>query len=442
MLYAGFASVEITPPFGTDMPGDFIPHKADGTYGGLYANAAAFTVGEASLLLVSMDILDSSAAYAMALRRRIGEATGLPRDRILIAATHTHTGSMLDYPIWLCPENPAVAAQTADRTVEAAIAAWHNRAPAKLGTAHTTETRYSFVRDFLMTDGSVKMNPGHQNVDKIVRIMDQPDHALDVMRVDRADGTLAAFLVNYACHPDCHHRDKHNFSADFPGYMRRALQAHYGADVTVLFFNGTCGDVNCIDYLYDTTSAWYGVGKNAPETIGQGLAADIIALEPELTAGEDAPAIAAISTDCVTPRRRRTAADEAWARQVARDCLRGIQRSNMDRAFAEDYLTDDAADDTIPLEVHTLRLGPWAVVGLPGEIYTAIGRRIKAASPFPQTLIFELANGTWGYIPTPEVIAGGAYEGKVARCNSQCDPSTADRLVAHALAQLEALAKG
>lgn len=444
MLYAGFASVEITPPFGTDMPGDFIPHTANGTYGGLFANAAAFTVDETSLLLVSMDILDTSVAYADRLRARISEATGLPRDSILVAATHTHTGGALDYPIWLCPLNAEVAAATFDRTLEAAVAAWANRAPARLGTAHTTEPRYNFVRDFLMTDGTIKMNPGHANADKIVRIMDEADHDLDVMRVDRPDGSPAAFLVNYALHPDCHHRDKFNFSADFPGYMRRALQAYYGDDVTVLFFNGCCGDVNCIDFLNNTTAAWYGEGKNAPETIGQALAADIIGLEEALTADETAPRIAAITGETAGPRRRRSAADEAWARAVARDCLYGVKRSTMDRAFAADYLDDDNDPDTLTIEVHAIRLGDWAIIGLPGEIYTDIGRRIKAGSPFARTVIFEMANGTRGYIPTREIVeadlAGvGPYEAKVAHYNSQCDPGTADRLVAQALALLETL---
>lgn len=445
MLCAGFASIDITPPFGTDMPGDFIPHTANGTYGGLFANAAAFTVGDSSLLLVSMDILDTSVAYADRLRGRISEATGLPRERILVAATHTHTGGALDYPMWLCPLNAEVAADTFDHTLEAALAAWANRAPAKLGTAHTTEPRFNFVRDFLMTDGTIKMNPGFGKNDQIIRPMDTADPALDVMRVDRADGSPAAFLVNYACHPDCHRKDKFNFSADFPGYLRRALQAHYGVDVTVLFFNGCCGDVNCIDFLNNTTADWYGEGKNAPETIGRGLAEDIISLGADLSADEAAPRIDAITSDTVGPRRRRSAADEAWARSVARDCLRGVHRSSMDRAFAEDYLSDDNDPDTLTIEVHTICLGDWAIVGLPGEIYTDIGRRIKAGSPFAKTVIFEMANGTRGYIPTREVVeadlAGvGPYEAKVARYNSQCDAGTADRLVGRALEQLRALA--
>ena len=89
--------------------------------------------------------------------------------------------------------------------------------------------------------------------------------------------------------------------------------------------------------------------------------------------------------------------------------------------------------------MHTVILGEWAIVGLPGEIYTYIGKNIKSASPFERTLVFELSNGTVGYIPPRDVIERGVYEAKVARINSQCGPETADVLVYRALRSLNAL---
>ena len=58
-----------------------------------------------------------------------------------------------------------------------------------------------------------------------------------------------------------------------------------------------------------------------------------------------------------------------------------------------------------------MQLGDWAIVGLPGEIYTCIGTRIKATSPFANTLVVELESGANGYI-SPDIIQDcGAYEG-------------------------------
>jgi len=57
-----------------------------------------------------------------------------------------------------------------------------------------------------------------------------------------------------------------------------------------------------------------------------------------------------------------------------------------------------------------------AWVSLPGEIFVELGLSIKAASPFAQTQIAELANGSIGYIPNRSAYAQGNYEVESARC--------------------------
>jgi hypothetical protein len=51
-------------------------------------------------------------------------------------------------------------------------------------------------------------------------------------------------------------------------------------------------------------------------------------------------------------------------------------------------------------EVQVIALGDQiAWVGLPGEIFTELGSAIKQASPFPLTIVTELAHGPVTYIP-------------------------------------------
>ena len=47
---------------------------------------------------------------------------------------------------------------------------------------------------------------------------------------------------------------------------------------------------------------------------------------------------------------------------------------------------------------------------MPFEAFTEIGLEIKARSPFPDTFTIELANGGYGYLPTPAQHALGGYE--------------------------------
>ena len=68
-------------------------------------------------------------------------------------------------------------------------------------------------------------------------------------------------------------------------------------------------------------------------------------------------------------------------------------------------------------EVQVIVLGrDLAWVALPGEVFVELGQSIKAASPFRQTHVAELANGSFGYIPNRSAYAEGNYEVVSARC--------------------------
>jgi hypothetical protein len=69
------------------------------------------------------------------------------------------------------------------------------------------------------------------------------------------------------------------------------------------------------------------------------------------------------------------------------------------------------------VEVQVVTLGEeLAWVSLPGEIFVELGLAIKQNSPFRQTMIAELANGSIGYIPTRVAYPQGNYEVVSARC--------------------------
>jgi hypothetical protein len=153
----------------------------------------------------------------------------------------------------------------------------------------------------------------------MVAPVDTPDYSVNVMRIDSAEGDVRGFIVNYANHPDCHAKNKKSFSADFPGALRRGLKRVYGEGIFVLFFNGTCGDVNCIDWLGTTSDSYYGGTKNAPEAIGAGLTSTVVEINADLKADNSAPDIAAISKSIVLARRYKTEDDYAWAQEIAKD---------------------------------------------------------------------------------------------------------------------------
>jgi hypothetical protein len=89
------------------------------------------------------------------------------------------------------------------------------------------------------------------------------------------------------------------------------------------------------------------------------------------------------------------------------------------------------------VEVQAIAVGEeLAIVALPGEIFVELGISLKNASPFKQTFIAELANGSIGYIPNRSAYSEGLYEVFSARCTE----GSGEVLVEEALKLLNDLA--
>lgn len=440
MLLAGFAEREYTPETGF-MPGQMYANPAHGKFTPLMAKASAFTNGKDSLIMVSLDLCVLNNAFCDKVREKISEITGVPFSNILVAATHTHTGCMLSTGDWYIPGDMEMENKVVAKTVEAATAAFEAREPSKLGIGVTYETRYSFVRDVYVRDGDVRTNPWSKLGYELVRVSGAVDHSVNLMRVENTEGKVKALIVNYANHPDNHHAknvDNNKFSADFPGYLRERLKAEYGEDAVVLFFNGTAGDVNVVDFMHKTTED-VRHSENCAKVIGDGLADTVLALQPGVFVDIDDPVISAIDKKYKLPRRFKTKEQYEWALSL-KDKIGTGELPAYDELYAMEYLRpDEDFEKEFDFEVQTLQLGPWAIVGLPSEIYTQIGLKIKASSPFANTVVFELANGTHGYIPTDKIIGTSSYPARLHSSNSYSGKGSADIIANAATEQLEEL---
>jgi hypothetical protein len=151
--------------------------------------------------------------------------------------------------------------------------------------------------------------------------------------------------------------------------------------------------------------------------MGTILAAEILRTLPGLKAVEPGPLrarreIVPLPLPAVTPE------DVEKAKEVRERVKAGEAPKFMEQVEAFKVL-DVAAREGKPLEaeVQVISLGrEIAWVALPGEIFVELGLAIKHDSPFPRTLIAELANGSVGYVPTKRAYAQGNYEVVSARC--------------------------
>ena len=171
--------------------------------------------GDIKTILINLDHIGVEQKLSELYRKSISEATGVPKENIIIAATHTHTAA----DIAIDSENALVQQYTTfvkQRLSDVAKFAIEDLRNAKMGYGSGKAPNVAFIRRYVMKDGSIKTNPGVNNPD-IVRPVGDIDDSVNVLRFDREDAETIVF-VNFANHPDVVGGNK--ISADWPGLLR------------------------------------------------------------------------------------------------------------------------------------------------------------------------------------------------------------------------------
>ncbi|MFV1995620.1 MAG: hypothetical protein ACC661_09300, partial [Verrucomicrobiales bacterium] len=88
--------------------------------------------------------------------------------------------------------------------------------------------------------------------------------------------------------------------------------------------------------------------------------------------------------------------------------------------------------------LQVLLIGDVAIVGVPAEYFTVLGIDIKKRSPFPDTLIAELANDWIGYLPDREAHELGGYQTWMG-LHSYAEIGTGERIADEIVAMLNEL---
>jgi len=114
-------------------------------------------------------------------------------------------------------------------------------------------------------------------------------------------------------------------------------------------------------------------------------------------------------------------------------------------AGARQYVKEMVARDDLwghdaILPVQSLRIGELAIVGVPCEYFVSWGLDIKKWSPAPFTILAELANGWFGYVPTWQAALRGGY-GAMPIWSRRLAPEAGQLLADCAFVQLQRLWK-
>ena len=97
-LRVGRAEVDLTPPVGMPIGGQFYYLLSTGRHDDLHAKALVMEKDGVRVAVVACDLVGIPARIAKFARQSIEKTSGLPADRVMISATLTHNGPQM-YPI-------------------------------------------------------------------------------------------------------------------------------------------------------------------------------------------------------------------------------------------------------------------------------------------------------------------------------------------------------
>ncbi len=443
---AGAVKVNITPPLGLEIAGSMRATLGLDVEDELHARALVLDDGAGKLAFVVCDscaIADEVVAEA---KRNIARHTGIPEERVLISATHSHSAPAAARLFQSRPDGgyqQFLAVRISDAVRRAAA----RLEPARIGWGVGREESLLFNRRFHMTPGSiaadpfgrttdqVKMNPGVNNPN-VVKAAGPIDPEVCLLAVQTADGKPLAALASYALHyvggvPG------QTYSPDYFGAWAHEMERRLdgGPGFVAILSNACSGNINNVDVRAkpEKLAAFVKMRQVAAK-----LATECervwrqIHFEPHAKLGG--------ALEWLDLGVRRPTEDEV---KRARDLAANApdQTSDIAQVYAKETLQMAEYPATVKAAVQALRIGGLGIATFPGEAFVELGLEVKQKSPLKPTFLIELANGYHGYIPTVEGHAQGGYETWRAK-SSHLEVQAAPKMVASALRSLERLARG
>jgi hypothetical protein len=224
-------------------------------------------------------------------------------------------------------------------------------------------------------------------------------------------------------HPTVLHEDSRLISGDFPAAARRCLQEQVvGPDCPILYHTGPCGNQSPRHVTRGNTFAEADrLGGLLAEAIAASMAAaadgEDIHLACKTAAVElprrEMPSLAEAENNLRCARQRfellhRDGAPRAEVRTAECDWFGAQESVTLARAAAAGRL-DATIAAVLPAEVLAMRIGPWWLVGWPGETYVEFALAVKARHP--HCYLISHANGDLqGYLVTAEAVLARHYE--------------------------------
>ncbi|RLJ08825.1 MAG: hypothetical protein DRP16_00555 [Candidatus Aenigmatarchaeota archaeon] len=366
----------------------------------VYVTSFVIDDGKNAVGLASCDLLSLESESVKRIRKKVSKETRIPEENIMITCTHTHSAPAV-FPLPGCGDvNKEYLEWTEERVSESLTRAWKN--PRKKIEAYFSSGRlegFGYNRE--------KTNPWDE----------EPSTDFDdTLRVFYfGEGYVKDLILNFGCHPVLIERNgvmgRTEITRDFPGAVADFL--HSKLFGYVLYTQGDAGDVDPVLNFYrkkkrevlvreteDGGFVYESDWKTLPE-YGRIMGERVLEL---LNKKEElSPEIRSLSGKIELPLIVKES--ENLPKDPLRD--KGEFYEKWKEKAREEYVKRAGNDYYIDLWVQIFGIGEKKLVGIPAEVFSGIGRKIK--DKHSDVITVNYANGNIGYIPDRESYGKGYY---------------------------------
>jgi hypothetical protein len=199
-----------------------------------------------------------------------------------------------------------------------------------------------------------------------------------------------------------------DYFAVFARQMAQLLEVETHAPPFVaILSNGTSGNINNINFRggQQRLPPYARMGRVANQA-----AAEVFRAMQGIDYHEYAPLKMVQRELRLKTRRAEAEKLTGWAKDVLARPESMRPNHPRERIYAQRILNMLRMPPELDVPLQALRIGELAIVTIPFEAFVEMGIDLKARSPFPDTFVVSLANGSYGYLPTAAHHQLGGYE--------------------------------
>lgn len=415
---AGAFAADITPKhLPVSVNGGFQDRMVGSVHDRLHARCLVLDDGKTRLALVVCDSCLITRESFDAAKRLASQATGIPEDKMLMAATHTHSAPTAMVMAESRPD-PGYLKYLETQIAEGIRRAVDNLASAKIGwgvglePAHVFNRRWKLkpgveVLDPFGIPGRVSTNPGFLNPD-ISEPAGPVDPEISILSVQSPEGRPIALLANYSLH---YVGGMPPLSADYFGQFATRIEQLLGAAAVEppfvgIMSNGTSGDVNNINYGAPAP------GRKEPFEqvwhVADRVARAVLVAHKRIE-HHDWVSLAMVEREIELGVRRPEPQEVIRAKEILAKA-KGPALRSQPVSYARETLVLSEFPPRVKVKLQAIRIGDLGIASAPCEVFAETGLALKKGSALQPAFTIGLANGYNGYLPTPEQHRLGGYE--------------------------------